>query len=423
MKIFTRTCYKIVGSDYSAQEPRMTAFLSDQFSASPSPYDGKPCGNKMKEAYLEKKDLYAMIAVSAFNNNYEDNLEFYPEGTRLTIDGKEVIAGNKTHKNVEGKARRSTGKVLNLAATYGMGGKAAGEKLGKSAEEGTKLLDNFFKGFPNVKLAIDYSKDFLRKTGYVEDFYGRRRHLPEINLPAYEIKYLDKEQDLKSTFNPFFNCEDLKIKDPLKQKWQEELDKAIDYNNSIRLTSARVLGREYTPSQDLPRKAFSELQSNAAKEGILIQANTGRIAQAERQCFNARIQGGAATLTKLAMVDISKDAILNKCQAHLIIPVHDELLVECPEYYSDIVEQRLPEVMVGAAKNGGINIPQACDPYNVYRWYADELGAAILEAFNKLVKSGVSSEEAFESVCKEHTELPTEAIHKVITGETEELIF
>lgn len=123
------------------------------------------------------------------------------------------------------------------------------------------------------------------------------------------------------------------------------------------------------------------------------------------------------------MVDISKDAILNKCQAHLIIPVHDELLVECPEYYSDIVEQRLPEVMVGAAKNGGINIPQACDPYNVYRWYADELGAAILEAFNKLVKSGVSSEEAFESVCKEHTELPTEAIHKVITGETEELIF
>lgn len=40
------------------------------------------------------QDLYSLIASKAYNNKYEDNLEFYPEGTKITFDGKEVICGN-----------------------------------------------------------------------------------------------------------------------------------------------------------------------------------------------------------------------------------------------------------------------------------------------------------------------------------------
>lgn len=159
MKINTRITRKIVGSDYSAQEPRMTAFLCDQFKDEINPETGQPYGNRSAEAYYEGKDLYAMIAQSAYNNNYEDNLEFWPEGTEIEIDGKKVICGHKTHLNVQGKTRRKTGKVLNLASTYGMGPAAAGEKLGfegkEAAEKGQELLDNFFKGFPTIKKAIN----------------------------------------------------------------------------------------------------------------------------------------------------------------------------------------------------------------------------------------------------------------------------
>jgi len=58
----------------------MTAFLSQD--------------PNMIKAYLEGKDLYAMIAQAAFNNRYEDNLEFYPEGTELEIDGEKVVSGS-----------------------------------------------------------------------------------------------------------------------------------------------------------------------------------------------------------------------------------------------------------------------------------------------------------------------------------------
>ena len=76
----TRVQYKIVGSDYSAQEPRLTTFLSGD--------------EAMRQAYLEGKDLYCVIASSIFNNKYEDNLENYPEGTEIELDGHITIAGS-----------------------------------------------------------------------------------------------------------------------------------------------------------------------------------------------------------------------------------------------------------------------------------------------------------------------------------------
>jgi hypothetical protein len=164
---------------------------------------------------------------------------------------------------------------------------------------------------------------------------------------------------------------------------------------------------------------------------VLFIANTGRKAQAERQCFNARIQGGAATLTKLAMIDIAADPIMKECKANLIIPVHDELLVECPAFYADKVLVRLPELMVGAAKKGGIDIPQKCDPYCVDRWYADEMAAVLTDEFSKLTKGdpkkGIapkSKSEALKIIYDKHEEIPQASILDVIEGRTpDEVIF
>ena len=157
---------------------------------------------------------------------------------------------------------------------------------------------------------------------------------------------------------------------------------------------------------------------------------TGRIAQASRQCFNARIQGGAASLTKMAMVDIFRDPVLKECGAKLIITVHDEVLVECKEEYADIVEKRLPEIMIAAAKKVGDDVPQSCDPYNVTRWYSDTMAATLLDECKKLEtgdkEKGIlplSRDEAFEKVCNKHTEIPKQSILDVLTGKTEEVLF
>lgn len=97
--------YYLLGSDYSQQEPKLLTF-----------YTKDP---DMMSAYDNNRDLYATVASLAFDKPYEDCLEFYPEGAEITIKGKKVIAGYKTHTNEEGKKRRSAAKSILLGGPRG----------------------------------------------------------------------------------------------------------------------------------------------------------------------------------------------------------------------------------------------------------------------------------------------------------------
>ena len=377
MKVKTRTLYKLVGSDYSAQEPRITTFLS-----------GDPA---MRQAYLEGKDLYCVIAANIYNNNYEDNLEHYPEGTVIELDGKQTVCGYKTHLNKAGKERRSVAKMVLLALTYGMGPSTLAKRINKTNQEAQEIFDNFFKSFPKVEELINSSKEFLRTHGYVEDWAGRRRHLTDYFLNPYEATYKDEETVIAKTFNPILGCENRPLMDDKIASW---------------------LARARTTRNN---KDFDQLAQLALKEdGIILSANTGRIAQAERQCLNARIQGSAASLTKLAMIQIHNSQALKDLDAKLVMTIHDEVMLECPALYAEQASEILPRIMIDAAAPY-IDVPMKCDPAVESRWYTSEYAVAVQEEFKKLTKAGLERDAAFEKLYEKHPELPEEAIYKTIT--------
>ena len=69
-------------------EPRLTAFMSQD--------------ENMIKAYKDGKDLYAVIAQSIYDNDYNDNRENFPEGTEVTLaDGTKQIAGTGEAKVIE----------------------------------------------------------------------------------------------------------------------------------------------------------------------------------------------------------------------------------------------------------------------------------------------------------------------------------
>ena len=53
--------------------------------------------------------------------------------------------------------------------------------------------------------------------------------------------------------------------------------------------------------------------------------------QAERLAVNTPIQGSAADLIKVAMVRIHRRLASEKMRSHLILQVHDELLLDVPK--------------------------------------------------------------------------------------------
>ncbi len=86
----------------------------------------------------------------------------------------------------------------------------------------------------------------------------------------------------------------------------------------------------------------------------------------ERVAMNTPIQGSAADLLKIAMVSVYRRLRQENMQSRIILQVHDELILECPEREVDLAKQILIEEMENA---GNIGIPLKVDLGVGDNWY------------------------------------------------------
>ena len=86
----------------------------------------------------------------------------------------------------------------------------------------------------------------------------------------------------------------------------------------------------------------------------------------ERVALNMPIQGAAADIIKLAMVRVFDRLRAEGLEARLIMQVHDELIVECPEDETDRVKALLTEEMEGVAD---LTVPLIAEAHSGRTWY------------------------------------------------------
>ena len=376
--INTRTKYVLVGSDFSQQEPRLLSHYSQD--------------ENMINAYKQGKDLYATIAMGVYKMGYWDCMERHEDGS----------------PNPEGKKRRQSVKAILLGIMYGRGAQAIADQIGSSKERAQQIVDDFYSSFPSVKTWMDDSLANLKKKEYVEDFYGRRRRLPDIGLQSYKVTNMNPTIN----YNPFLNCPNVEIKDSKVLEWEGKVREAIQKSQKFQ----KDKNPNFKGNDEMGNATYEKLAKEALKDKIKIEAFTGRRAQAERQCVNAMIQGGAATMTKIAMNKIFRDPILNQYGFKMLIGVHDELIGQCKEEYKDICADRLCEVMKTCVADI-VDVPFKCDPSVVRRWYEDEMGYALQEKLNTLISEGKTREEAKEILHKKNSEFTDEEFETLLTIE------
>jgi len=86
------------------------------------------------------------------------------------------------------KKQRQSIKSLNFGLIYGRGAKSISEELGWSMKKTQKFIQKYFKRFSGIEYFINRQKRFAKKYGYVESFFGRVRHLPNINSPDMYLR-------------------------------------------------------------------------------------------------------------------------------------------------------------------------------------------------------------------------------------------
>ena len=105
------------------------------------------------------------------------------------------------------------------------------------------------------------------------------------------------------------------------------------------------------------RRALPELKSS----------NFNMRSFGERVALNMPIQGTAADIIKLAMVRVHSRLAREGLAARLIMQVHDELIVECPEEEAPRVEALLQQEMQGVAE---LSVPLLAEAHTGRNWLA-----------------------------------------------------
>ena len=140
------TGFLFVSFDYSQIELRVAAHIAND--------------EKMIEAFRKGLDIHKMTAAEIFNVPLE---KVTPE-------------------------QRRSAKTLNFGVLYGMGSGAFSEGTGMSREDAKKFIDEYFHDFSGIKKYIEDTKRLAEERGYVETIFGRRRYIPEIHSPNWQLK-------------------------------------------------------------------------------------------------------------------------------------------------------------------------------------------------------------------------------------------
>lgn len=341
----------LCGSDFSQQEPRLLCQSSGD--------------EKMLQAYKDNKDLYAVVASGIYKNNYEDNLEFYPDGS----------------KNPDGAKRRGNTKSVLLGIMYQMSVPGLSEQINVTHEEAQKIIDDFYNGFPKVKDWVNDTKKSAQQLGYVEDLWGRRRRLPELLLPKYNVS-------LKGALNIDFN--------PL-------LHSKCIYNPT---TNSKIALYQDKLSKAKSFKEVNQIKESAKADNIVIVDNSGKISAALRQCVNARIQGSAASMTKVALRKVYDNQELRDLGFKLVLQIHDELIGECPEENSERCAELLANIMKTSVADT-VSVPFKCDADISPRWYYSEYKSILNKEYKEYL-STMTDEVALSIIKSNHTELTEE---------------
>lgn len=87
---------------------------------------------------------------------------------------------------------------------------------------------------------------------------------------------------------------------------------------------------------------------------------------AQRTAMNTPIQGSAADIIKVAMINMQKMLKKENLQANLLLQVHDEMIFEAPKSEIETLEKLVPSVMDSAVK---LDVPLKVETAHGQTWY------------------------------------------------------
>ena len=138
--------FNLISADYNQIEMRILADLADV--------------KELKKAFKNNEDIHSLTASQIFN-----------------IDIKKV-----------NEDQRRKAKAINFGIIYGISQYGLAKQINVSNHDAEEFLNSYFAKFPEIKVYMDKTIKFCRKSGYVNNIFGRRSHFLNINDKNYNVR-------------------------------------------------------------------------------------------------------------------------------------------------------------------------------------------------------------------------------------------
>ncbi len=83
---------------------------------------------------------------------------------------------------------RARAKTINFATIYGQGARSLSRSIGVPFAEAQRFIDEYFTRFSGVRAFLDRTVAEAKERGYVETIFGRRRYVPELRDPNFNVR-------------------------------------------------------------------------------------------------------------------------------------------------------------------------------------------------------------------------------------------
>ncbi len=136
----------LISADYNQIEMRILSDIADV--------------KELKKAFRNNEDIHSLTASQVFN-----------------------MPLNKINSEMRRKA-----KAINFGIIYGISQYGLAKQINVSSNEAQEFLDSYFLKFPEIKDYMQTTIKFCRKSGYVNNIFGRRTHIAGINDKNFNVR-------------------------------------------------------------------------------------------------------------------------------------------------------------------------------------------------------------------------------------------
>lgn len=304
-------------------------FSSTRFNAQNIPKDNRfrnlfipKEGNKLISVDYSQQEVRILAALAqdeVMIQAFQSGKDFYAVMASIAFN---LPYDSCTKKGSHAELRGHMKSIV-LGLNYDMSMQSLAKNLNKTLDEATEIYATFQKTCPSIDAFKKECKRFAYSHGYAETILKRRRYFDGV---GYKVLGL-----------PRFESSDPAV--------LETLNSIKDNRWSIR-----------------------RLLQDAKKEGIYAKDREVVALSEERQCTNSVIQGSAADMTKLAMLEFDRDPIARRLDARIVLQIHDEVIIECPAQNAQAAGDRLAFIMNGVGSELMNGLPAGGVPDIMDRW-------------------------------------------------------